>query len=184
MKQIAVFFCLLLAFAPLPGQAADPPPSAEANQAFLADNAKKPGVTVLPSGLQFRVLKSGVGKRVSPSDTVQLSYSGRLINGTLFDGTSPGLPVTVPVSNIIRGLGEALLRMHEGDRWQLVVPPNLAYGDKGSTNGTVPPGQALVFDVTLLATIPAPVAASQGLADSLTILSADAQHGAVLTIHP
>ena len=90
----------------------------------------------------------------------------------------------MPVSNLIRGLSEALLRMHEGDRWQLVVPPNLAYGDKGSTNGVVPPGQALAFDVTPLAAIPAPVAASQGLTDSLTILSADAQHGALLTIHP
>jgi FKBP-type peptidyl-prolyl cis-trans isomerase len=184
MKHFAVFLAAALALAPPAARAADPAPSAEVNQAFAADKAKRKGVVTLPSGLQYRVLHSGPGKRPGPADIVQLNYSGRLVNGVLFDGTSPGLPVTVPVNGVIRGLNQALLLMHEGDRWQLVVPPDLAYGAKGVGNGLVPPDQTLVFDLTLISTIPAPQAASQGLTSSVTILSADSAHGAMLTIHP
>lgn len=137
----------LLAFAP--ALAAPDALSAAANQAYLADNAKKPGVVVLPSGLQYRVLRGGVGKRAGPGDTVQVQFSASLINGTVIDGSSPGLPSMLAVGSVIRGLGEALQRMHVGDHWQLAVPPDLAFGAAGSGTA-VPPGQVMLFDITLV----------------------------------
>ena len=95
-------------------------------------------------------MHSGVGRHPGAGDWAKVTYSGKLIDGTLFDGTSPGLPATLAVNGIIPGLSEALQLMHEGDRWQIVVPPALGFGPHGSANGAIPPEQALVFDVTLL----------------------------------
>ena len=131
-------------------RAADTNLSANANQAFLASNAAKAGTVTRPSGLQYRVLHNGVGRHPAPTDWAKVTYSGKLIDGTVFDGTSPGLPATIAVNGIIPGLSEALQLMHEGDRWQIVVPPALGFGTHGSANGAIPPEQALVFDVTLL----------------------------------
>jgi FKBP-type peptidyl-prolyl cis-trans isomerase len=150
---LAVF---LLAIPTLPALAADDALSAEANQAFLAANAKKPGVITRPDGLQFKILQNGFGKRPFLTDTVQVYYTGMLINGTVFDGTSPGLPASFKVNSVITGWEEALAIMREGDHWQLVIPPNLAYGDRGAGNGTIPPSQVLVFDLRLISTTPAP----------------------------
>ena len=87
---------------------------------------------------------------------MQVYYTGSLINGTVFDGTSPGLPASFKVNSVITGWEEALILMREGDHWQLVIPPNLAYGERGAGNGTIPPNQALVFDLRLISTKPAP----------------------------
>jgi FKBP-type peptidyl-prolyl cis-trans isomerase FklB len=133
--------------------------SPAANRAFLDDNAHKPGVTVLPSGLEFRVLKNGFGGHPSPADNVEFSYSARLINDRLVDSASSDLPANLQVSNLMRGLNEALLRMQVGDRWQLVIPAELALGAKG--NGAVPPNQTLVVDISLMAVIPPQQAQSQ-----------------------
>ena len=116
-----------------------------------------------PDGLQYRVLTPGFGKRPGPNETVQIVYSGRLINGTVFDGASPGLPATVPVSNLIRGINEALQLMHVGERWQVVLPASLAYGAAGAANGAIPPGQTLVFDITLVSVLDAGAPASGAL---------------------
>ncbi len=152
LKSHALRFAALLAlvaYGLTSASAATSPLSLDANQSFLADNAKKPGVMVRPSGLQYRILRGGFGKRAGAGDTVQVQYSGSLINGTVIDGTSPGLPATLTVSNVIRGLSEALQLMREGDHWQLVIPPSLAFGANGA-GAAVPPDQALVFDVTLV----------------------------------
>jgi FKBP-type peptidyl-prolyl cis-trans isomerase FklB len=162
----------------------DDAPNAAANQAFLAANAKKDGVVSLPGGLQYRVLRKGFGKRPLPGDTVQIYYSGTLINGAVFDGTSPGLPASVVAGNLIPGLAEALLLMHEGDHWQIALPPNLAFGARGASNGTVPPGQAVLFDVTLVATAPAPPGAQADKANPFSVWSAGREQGAMLTLHP
>lgn len=141
----------LLVFMPrlgAPALAAPDALSAAANQAYLADNAKKPGVVVLPDGLQYRIVRGGFGKRVGPRDVVQVQFSGSLINGAVIDGSSPGLPSTLAVGSVIRGLGEALQLMHVGDHWQLAVPAGLAFGAAGSGT-TVPPNQVLLFDITL-----------------------------------
>jgi FKBP-type peptidyl-prolyl cis-trans isomerase len=187
MKISVSSWILSLAFA-VPAQGAakpadDPALSIPANQAFVAANAHKQGVVTLPDGLQFRVLQNGTGKHPGLTDTVQINFTARLINGTLFDGTSPGLPASVPVNNLIRGLNEALQKMRVGDHWQIVVPTELAYGPRGSSNGTVPPNQALVFDVSLVSATPAP-ATGADQATTLSVLSGNNAHAAILTIHP
>ena len=159
MGRILAFLAMLLVALPmaaLPVYAADDALSAEANQAFLAANAKKPGVIVRPDGLQFKILRNGFGKRPYLTDSARVYYTGMLINGTVFDGTSPGLPATFKVNSVIPGWIEAMTLMREGDHWQLVIPPNLAYGDRGAGNGTIPPNQVLVFDLQLISTTPAP----------------------------
>lgn len=154
MWRVAVFVALFVSA--VPAWAADDALSAEANKAFLANNAKQPGVIVRPDGLQFKILQNGFGQRPGPTDTVQIYYTGVLINGTLFDGTSPGLPRTVKVNSVIPGWTEALSLMREGDHWQVVIPANLAYGDRSAGNGLIPPNQTLVFDMRLISTKPAP----------------------------
>jgi FKBP-type peptidyl-prolyl cis-trans isomerase len=148
----------LVAFAVPPAMAADDALSAEANQAFLAANAKKPGVHVLSNGtgLQYRIIQNGFGKRPGPTDTVVVYYTGSLINGKVFDGTSPGLPASLPVADVIPGWSQALQLMREGDHWQLVIPAMLGYGNRGAPDGSIPPNQTLVFDLRLISTTPAP----------------------------
>jgi FKBP-type peptidyl-prolyl cis-trans isomerase len=124
--------------------------SIEANAQFLADNAKKPGVIVRPSGLQYKMLHNGFGKRPGPNDVVTVYYTGSLINGTVFDGTEPGLPAQFKATQLIVGWTEALQQMREGDHWQIVIPAQLAYGARGAGGGTIPPNQTLVFDLTLV----------------------------------
>ena len=140
----AFLLCVLL-----PSARAADAPTPDAVQAFLMSHAHAPGVMVRPSGLQYRILRSGFGKRVGPRDIVQVQFSASLINGVVVDGTSPGLPSTLAVGSVIRGLSEALQLMHEGDHWQLVVPPSLAFGAAGSGTA-IPPNQVLLFDITLL----------------------------------
>jgi FKBP-type peptidyl-prolyl cis-trans isomerase FklB len=118
--------------------------------AFLAANSKKPGVTTLPSGLQYRVITQGAGKKPMASSTVTTHYVGRLINGTEFDSSiKRGQPATFPVNGVIRGWTEALQLMGVGSKWELVIPPALAYGEAGA-GGVIPPNAVLVFEVELL----------------------------------
>ena len=140
--------------AAMPAAAADPLSQA-ANEAYLASYARQKGVIKRPSGLLFKILQNGFGKRPGLTDTVQVYYTGTMINGKIFDGTSPGLPASFKVNAVIPGWTEALTIMREGDHWQLVIPPNLGYGPRGA--GTmIPPNQVLVFDVTLVETTPLP----------------------------
>ena len=131
--------------------------SIDNNAKFLADNKARKGVVTRPSGLQFHIIQNGYGKRPEATDSVKVYYTGKLINGVIFDGTSPGLPATFRLNSVIPGWIEALELMREGDHWQLVIPPNLGYGVRGSPDGgqSVPPNQVLVFDLKLLATTPA-----------------------------
>lgn len=162
-------FPALAATAAVPGAAgsksaapaAADPLSHEANAAFLADYAKKKGVIVKPDGLMFRILRNGFGKRPQPTDTVEVYYSGKLINGVIFDGTSPGLPAFFKVTEVLPGWIEALENMREGDHWEIVIPPSLAYGARGMGDA-IPPDQSLVFDMTLIQTIAAPKRGEKG----------------------
>jgi FKBP-type peptidyl-prolyl cis-trans isomerase len=158
MERVMKFLAAVLAvffLASTPAWAADDALSADANQAYLAANAKKKGVIVRPSGLQFRILQNGFGKRPGPTDTVEVYYTGKMINGTIFDGTSPGLPAAFKVNAVIPGWVEALEIMREGDHWQLFIPSTIGYGARGSPDGTIPPNQTLVFDLQLVTTTPA-----------------------------
>jgi FKBP-type peptidyl-prolyl cis-trans isomerase len=122
----------------------------KAGEAFLAENAKKEGVKVLPSGLQYKVLTQGKGKTPKATDTVVTHYKGTLIDGTEFDSSiSRGKPALFPVNQVIKGWTEALQLMKEGDKWQLFVPAQLGYGAQG-TGHLIGPNATLIFEVELI----------------------------------
>ena len=119
-------------------------------EAFLAENKKKEGVKTLPSGLQYKVIKAGTGKKPKSSDTVTVNYRGTLIDGTEFDSSyKRGQPATFQVSGVIPGWTEALQLMEEGAKWQLFIPANLAYGERGA-GGVIGPNATLVFEIELV----------------------------------
>lgn len=124
-------------------------------EAFLAANAKKEGVKTLPSGLQYKVITEGKGKSPSATDTVSVQYTGKLIDGTVFDSSyKRGQPATFAVNGVIKGWTEALQLMKEGSKWELYVPANLAYGETGTIGGPIGPNAMLVFEVELLSIKP------------------------------
>ena len=121
----------------------------KAGEAFLAENAKKEGVKITASGLQYKVIKSGTGPSPKPTDTVKVHYTGKLVDGTVFDSSvERGTPVTFSVKGVIPGWTEALQLMKAGDKWQLFIPAKLAYGEEGP--GPIGPNSTLIFEVELL----------------------------------
>jgi FKBP-type peptidyl-prolyl cis-trans isomerase FklB len=119
--------------------------------AFLAENRKDKDVVVLPSGLQYKVVTMGTGKKPKAEQTVTVNYAGTLIDGTEFDSSyKRGQPATFPVNGVIKGWTEALQLMPVGSKWKLFIPSNLAYGESGA-GGVIGPNATLVFDVELLA---------------------------------
>ncbi|QNE39250.1 FKBP-type peptidyl-prolyl cis-trans isomerase [Hymenobacter sp. NBH84] len=119
-------------------------------EAFLAENKNKPGVTTLPSGLQYEVLTEGNGPKPTPSSSVTTHYHGTLINGNVFDSSyQRGQPATFGVNQVIAGWTEALQLMPEGSKWRLYIPSDLAYGKRGAGRD-IGPDSTLVFDVELL----------------------------------
>ncbi len=123
--------------------------AAGAGRTYLEQNAKREGVTVLPSGLQYEVLVAGEGARPSREDHVRTHYHGTLIDGSVFDSSyERGQPAEFPVGGVIAGWVEALQLMNTGSKWRLHVPSELAYG--GQAVGSIPPHSVLVFDVELL----------------------------------
>lgn len=120
-----------------------------ANKAWLADNAKKPGVKTTASGLQYKVISSGKGKQPTAADVVTVNYKGSLIDGTVFDASEKhGGPATFPLGQVIKGWTEGLQLMHEGDKWEFCIPSELAYGENAPP--TIGPNQVLIFEVELL----------------------------------
>ena len=127
---------------------------AEKNKAdgkkFLDDNAKKPGVKITTSGLQYKVIKEGTGDKPGDSDIVETNYRGTTIDGKEFDSSAKhGSSFTLPVNGVIKGWAEALKLMPVGSKWEIYVPSELAYGDEGYGDD-IPPGSTLVFDLELL----------------------------------
>lgn len=117
-------------------------------EAFLAENKKKPGVVTLPSGLQYKILKDGIGKSPKATDSITIHYRGTLLNGKEFDSSfKGGTPVTYPLNRMIAGWIEALQKMKVGSKWQLFIPSNLAYGENGP--GEIGPNATLIFEVEL-----------------------------------
>lgn len=120
-------------------------------EAFLAANKSKEGVQTLPDGLQYKILQQGNGPKPTANDTVTVNYRGTLINSKEFDSSyKRGQPISFPVSGVIKGWTEALQLMPVGSKWQLFIPPDLAYGDQGA-GADIGPGETLIFDVELLA---------------------------------
>jgi len=127
----------------------------EEGDAFLAANKAKPDVVTLPSGLQYKILQAGDGPKPTAADTVNCNYRGTLLNGTEFDSSfKTGKPATFPVSRVIKGWTEALQLMPVGSKWELYVPPSLAYGERGTQGGPIGPNETLVFQVELLSILP------------------------------
>ena len=123
----------------------------ESGKQFLADNAKAEGVTVTESGLQFKVLTQGTGTIPAKQDRVSVHYTGRLVSGEVFDSSvERGEPAEFPVNGVIAGWIEALSMMPVGSKWQLTIPHDLAYGERGA-GSSIPPFSTLIFDVELLA---------------------------------
>ena len=123
--------------------------SPDSNERFLGDYAKRPGVTKLPDGLMYRVIKSGTGPAVQKnSDVVTVYYKGALITGKVFDQTKPEEPAQFQAGGLIPGWVEALKLMKTGDTWEIVVPADLGYGADGAGDA-IPPNQTLVFTLAL-----------------------------------
>jgi FKBP-type peptidyl-prolyl cis-trans isomerase FklB len=119
-------------------------------EAFMTANKKKEGVKALASGLQYKVIKAGTGKKPNINDSVTTHYRGTLIDGTEFDSSyKRGEPASFPVSGVIAGWTEALQLMEEGAKWQLFIPPNLAYGERG-TGDVIGPNATLIFEIELI----------------------------------
>ena len=152
---------------PPPAQSAEPAPDApqtpadaqpsaepdvtplEAGQAFLAENALRANVVTTASGLQYEVLTSGDGAAPGPDDMVTTHYHGTFIDGRVFDSSvERGAPSAFPLDRVIRGWQEGLQLMKVGDKWKLYVPPDLAYGEHGTSG--VGPNETLIFEVELL----------------------------------
>ena len=119
-------------------------------EAFLAENAKKAGVVVLPDGLQYKIMTPGTGKKPAETDTVLCNYKGTFIDGTEFDGSEKaGKPVPFPVKGVIPGFKEVLQLMPVGSKWQVFIPSSLAYGERGAGN-VIAPSSTLVFEIELV----------------------------------
>ncbi len=129
---------------------------------FLAWNAKRSGVHVTPSGLQYQVLKAGTGPaKPTPADMVRIDYIGKLTNGTQFDANPAGQPAVLPVAGVVPGFAEALQLMPRGSKYRIWLPPQLGYGDHEA--GPIPANSVLVFDVTMHDFRPMPQGAMPGM---------------------
>ena len=121
-----------------------------ASDKFLAENGAKEGVKTLPSGLQYRVIQEGAGPAPKGADTVTVNYRGSLIDGTEFDSSyRRGQPAELPVEGLIPGWTEALQLMKTGSKWEIFIPPQLGYGERGASP-VIPPNSVLIFEVELL----------------------------------
>ena len=126
----------------------------EAGEAFLAENGKRAEVKTTPSGLQYEVLTEGDGPMPEATDQVEVHYTGKLIDGTVFDSSvDRGVPATFGVTQVIPGWVEALQLMKAGSKWRLFIPSNLAYGPNGAPGSPIGPNSTLIFDVELVKVI-------------------------------
>ncbi len=129
----------------------EPQTALEKGNAFLTENAKKPGVIVLPSGLQYKIITQGTGPKPTASQTVKVNYEGTLIDGTIFDSSyKRGEPIEFGVTQVIKGWVEGLQLMPVGSTYMFYIPSNLAYGSRGA-GASIGPDETLVFKVELLA---------------------------------
>ena len=125
----------------------------EKGEKFQAEYRKKESVVVAPNGIMFRVLKAGDGRKPGETDTVAVNYSGRLVDGTEFDASEAGKPAQFKLNvGVIQGWRDALQQMPVGSKWEIVMPPSVAYGDRGAGRD-IPPAATLIFDIELVSIV-------------------------------
>jgi FKBP-type peptidyl-prolyl cis-trans isomerase FklB len=150
MRPVLIAAALLLTLAACKPNA-EATANATAAQTFLAENAKKPGIKTLPSGVQYEMVKTGpaTGKQPKKSDLVKVHYEGKLVTGEVFDSSyERGAPAVMQLGDLIPAWIEALQQMRPGDEWLLYVPPEQGYGKDGA--GPIPPNSVLIFRVELI----------------------------------
>jgi peptidylprolyl isomerase/FKBP-type peptidyl-prolyl cis-trans isomerase FklB len=172
MKRFLILAAAALAVSACQPKAAPKPEAeqAEATQsdvskAFMAKVAKEPGVKVLPSGLAYKVVRSGPAGGLKPqiTDEVKVHYEGKLEDGHVFDSSyERGSPVAMPLRGLIPAWQQVLPMMRPGDEWILYVPSNLGYGEQGAGGGEIPPGAPLTFRIELIDVLPGPGRIQQG----------------------
>ena len=134
-------------------------------KAYLATNSKAEGVKTLPSGLQYKIVRSGPadGLKPAPQDEVKVHYEGKLLSGKVFDSSyERGAPAAMPLAALIPAWKEALQLMRPGDEWVLYVPPELGYGEEGAGGGEIPGNSVLIFRIELIDVLPGPGRIGQG----------------------
>ena len=125
--------------------------NSEKGEAFLAENAKKEGVKTTASGLQYKVLQEGTGKSPKATDTVVVNYKGTLISGKEFDSSyKRHKPAEFPLNHVIPGWTEGVQLMKEGAKYEFTIPSKLAYGERGTPGGPIPPNSTLIFEIELI----------------------------------
>ena len=147
------------------GDPAEMAKSAAEAKAFMTTNAKVEGVQTLPSGLQYKIVRSGpaTGLKPGPQDEVKVHYEGKLLSGKIFDSSyDRGQPAAMPLPALIPAWKEALQLMRPGDEWILFVPPELGYGEEGAGGGEIPGNSVLIFRIELIDVLPAPGRIQQG----------------------
>ena len=157
MKRLLIALGLVLSLTACHSHHAAAQVDASAAQAYLAANAKQPGVITLPDGLQYKIVTSGPASGVKPqaSDEVKVDYEGKLASGAVFDSSfARGVPADLPLQGLIPAWVEALQMMRPGDEWILYVPPALGYGDQGQ--GPIPGGAVLIFRIKLIGVLAHP----------------------------
>lgn len=150
-RTVVPFFAILIGFTMFSmANATTPEENKAAGEAFLAENAKKPGVVTTASGLQYQIITEGTGATPSATDNVSVHYQGTTIDGKEFDSSyKRGAPATFPLNRVIPGWTEGLQLMKEGGKSKLFIPSNLAYGERGAGRD-IGPNSALIFDVELI----------------------------------
>jgi peptidylprolyl isomerase/FKBP-type peptidyl-prolyl cis-trans isomerase FklB len=164
MRKLMILAAAVLALAACQAKTAGPDQSAE-SKAFMAKVLKEPGVRVLPSGVAYKIVRSGPanGIRPQPQDEVKVHYEGKLVNGRVFDSSyERGQPAAMPLKGLIPAWQEALPLMRPGDEWVLYVPPEKGYGAEGAGGGEIPPNAALIFRIELIDVLPGPGHILQG----------------------
>ena len=168
MFRILMIVAAAVSLAACQGKTPAPAPVADQSvpsNAFMATNAKAAGVVVLPSGLQYKIVRSGPATGMKPqlTDEVKVHYEGKLITGKVFDSSyDRGQPAAMPLKGLVAGWREALQLMRPGDEWILYVPAKLGYGDEGAGGGEIPGGAALIFRIELIDVLPGPGRVQQG----------------------
>lgn len=139
--------------------------SAAEAKSFMTTNAKAEGIQTLPSGVQYKIVRSGpaTGLKPGPEDEVKVHYEGKLVSGKIFDSSyERGQPAAMPLPALIPAWKEALQLMRPGDEWVLYVPPEMGYGEEGAGGGEIPPNSVLIFRIELIDVLPAPGRVGQG----------------------